>query len=53
VEELIRAMEMGMEGKLYLSPEVSAGILEDYRKGLAQESGRMPRMRSYQWRTRT
>ena len=33
-EELIRAVQMVLEGKLYLSPEVSAGILEDYRKGL-------------------
>ena len=38
VDELIRAIEIVMAGKLYLSPEVSAGILEDYRKGLSAES---------------
>ena len=38
VEELIQAIEMVMAGKLYLSPEVSAGILEDYRKSLVADS---------------
>jgi len=37
-EELIRAVEMVMAGKLYLSPEVSSGIFEDYRKSLVQET---------------
>jgi DNA-binding NarL/FixJ family response regulator len=37
VEELIQAIGIVMAGKLYLSPEVSAGILEDYRKGLVDE----------------
>jgi len=37
-EELIRAIEVVMTGKLYLSPEVSAGIMEDYRKSLVGES---------------
>jgi DNA-binding NarL/FixJ family response regulator len=37
-DELIRAVEMVTAGKLYLSPEVSAGMLEDYRRGLAQEA---------------
>jgi DNA-binding NarL/FixJ family response regulator len=32
--ELMRAIDLVMEGKLYLSPEVSVGILEDYRKSL-------------------
>jgi len=36
VDELIHAIGLVMEGKLYLSPEVSAGILEDYRKGLVE-----------------
>ncbi len=35
--ELIQAIEMVMAGKLYLSPEVSVSILEDYRKGLVEE----------------
>ena len=34
--ELMRAVELVMEGRLYLSPEVSAGILEDYRKSLVE-----------------
>jgi DNA-binding NarL/FixJ family response regulator len=38
LEELPQAIEWVMEGKLYLSPQVSAGILEDYRKGLHQIS---------------
>lgn len=37
-DELIRAVEMVTAGKLYLSPELSAGMLEDYRRGLAQEA---------------
>jgi DNA-binding NarL/FixJ family response regulator len=37
-QEIIRAIEMVMTGRLYLSPEVSAGILEDYRKCLAGQS---------------
>jgi DNA-binding NarL/FixJ family response regulator len=40
LEELAKAIEWVMEGKLYLSPEMSAGILEDYRRGLA--GGPMP-----------
>jgi len=36
VTELIRAIGLVMEGHLYLSPEVSAGVLEDYRKSLAE-----------------
>lgn len=36
LEELVKAIEWVMEGKLYLSPEMSAGILEDYRRGLAR-----------------
>lgn len=38
-QELLRAIEMVMAGRLYLSPEVSAGILEDYRRGLAADGG--------------
>jgi DNA-binding NarL/FixJ family response regulator len=34
--ELTHAIDMVMEGRLYLSPEVSAGILEDYRKSLVE-----------------
>jgi DNA-binding NarL/FixJ family response regulator len=34
LEELMRAMALVMEGKLYLSPDVSAGILADYKKTL-------------------
>jgi DNA-binding NarL/FixJ family response regulator len=37
-DELIHAIELVTTGKLYLSPEVSAGILEDYRKSLTGES---------------
>src|ERR1022692_2003440 len=36
VAELMHAIDLVMQGKLYLSPEVSGGILEDYRKGLAE-----------------
>ena len=38
VEELIHAIDTVMAGRLYLSPEVSGGILEDYRKSLCGES---------------
>ena len=34
LEELVQAINTVLEGKLYLSPEVSVGILEDYRKNL-------------------
>lgn len=37
LEELTRAIDSVMAGKLYLSPEVSAGVLEDYRKSLVAE----------------
>jgi DNA-binding NarL/FixJ family response regulator len=36
-EELIQAIGLVMQDKLYLSPEVSAGILEDYRRNLVEE----------------
>jgi DNA-binding NarL/FixJ family response regulator len=32
--ELLSAIEMVMAGRLYLSPELTAGILENYRSGL-------------------
>jgi DNA-binding NarL/FixJ family response regulator len=35
LEELLQAIDAVMEGRLFLSSEVSAGILEDYRKSLA------------------
>ena len=38
VAEVIRAIEIVMAGHLYLSPEVSAHILENYRMGLAETS---------------
>jgi DNA-binding NarL/FixJ family response regulator len=38
VEELLDAIDTVMTGKLYLSRELSAGILEDYRKGLNEEA---------------
>jgi two-component system, NarL family, response regulator NreC len=38
VEELIQAIDLVMTGRLYLSPQVSAGILEDYRKGLRDDA---------------
>ena len=38
VEELIRALEIVITGKLYRSPEVSTDILEDYRKSLIEET---------------
>ncbi len=37
-EQLIQAIDLVMAGKLYLSPEVNAGILEDYRKALTAET---------------
>jgi DNA-binding NarL/FixJ family response regulator len=36
LEELLQAMDSVMAGKLYLSPEVSVEILEDYRKSLVE-----------------
>ncbi len=36
VEELLQAIDLVMDGKLYLSARISAGILEDYRKSLAE-----------------
>jgi DNA-binding NarL/FixJ family response regulator len=42
VGELVSAISQVMDGKLYLSPEASAGILDDYRKGLIH-GGRPPR----------
>ena len=41
VSELIQAIEMVMEGRLYLSPEISAPIIHDYRTSLAGD-GPMP-----------
>ena len=38
VEDLLHAVDLVMVGKLYLSPEVSTGILEDYRKSLIGEA---------------
>jgi len=37
IEELLQAIESVLAGRLYLSPDVSAGILEDYRKSLCHE----------------
>ena len=37
VEELIAGLEAVVNGKLYLSPAISAGILEEYRRNLAGE----------------
>lgn len=37
-DELLHAIELVTAGKLYLSPEVSAGILEDYKKSLTGDS---------------
>ena len=37
LEELIHAIDLVMAGRLYLSPDVSADILEDYRKSLNEE----------------
>ena len=39
VAELILAIDQVMAGKLYLSPEISTGILEAYRKNLRHEGG--------------
>jgi two-component system response regulator NreC len=36
VEDVMQAIDVVMAGKLFFSPEVSAGILEDYRKGLIE-----------------
>jgi len=38
LEELMQAIDSVLAGKLHLSPDVSAGILEDYRKSLAAEA---------------
>jgi len=38
LEELIHAIDQVMAGRLYLSPDVSAEILEDYRKSLTEEA---------------
>ena len=40
--EFVHAIELVMAGKLYLSSEVSAGILEEYRKSLVGKS-QMPK----------
>jgi len=37
-EELVRAINMVLTGRLYLSPEVSVGILEDYRRALCEKT---------------
>jgi two-component system, NarL family, response regulator NreC len=37
-DELLQALRLVTVGKLYLSPEVGAIILEDYRKALTQEA---------------
>jgi DNA-binding NarL/FixJ family response regulator len=37
LDELIRAIELVMEGKLYLSPVIHRDILENYRKSLLGE----------------
>ena len=37
VDELLHAIDLVMEGRLYLSSEVSASILEDYRNSLLQK----------------
>lgn len=36
-DELVRAMETVMTGRIFMSPEVSIGILEDYRNNLREE----------------
>jgi len=41
-EELHRAIEMAMEGRLYLCPEVSGPVFEDYKKMLAIQAARKP-----------
>jgi len=38
VEELINAIDLVMAGKLYLSPSVGAGILEDHQSSLRREA---------------
>lgn len=38
VDEVIRAIDVVMAGKLYLSPAVSAGIAEDHQKSLRKEA---------------
>jgi len=43
IEELVQAIQLVMQGKLYLSPELNTGILEEYRKNLAgNPSSRKP-----------
>ena len=39
LDELFRAIGVVMDGKLYVCPEVGAGILEDYRKSLTDAPG--------------
>ncbi len=36
--ELVRAIDLVMQGRLYLSPEVSNGILDDYRASLVEKT---------------
>lgn len=40
VEELFFALGMILAGKMYLSPDLSAGILQDYREHLVKDPGR-------------
>lgn len=37
VSELIKAIDLVLAGKMYLSPDLSAGIVEDYRRSLSGE----------------
>jgi DNA-binding NarL/FixJ family response regulator len=39
VDELIRAIDVVMEGNFYLSPELGAAIVEDYQRKLVGEPG--------------
>jgi DNA-binding NarL/FixJ family response regulator len=38
LEELVRAINLVMEGRLYLSPELNSDILEDYRESLLERA---------------
>jgi DNA-binding NarL/FixJ family response regulator len=37
IQELTQALRCVLQGKLFISPEVSAGILEDYRRSLSHD----------------
>lgn len=43
-EEVIRAVQMAMEGRLYLCPEVASSVFDDYKKMLVDKSSGKPQL---------